>query len=167
MNAQVYRNIRYIRYVQFFKVLIIYRYLYEYYRYFQEGNNQEEVTDQIEVKEKTASRPKNFLIQTAPGSNTPKSQAASGFNSDLAANSCHIYLYFYRHRYYHPKLGRFLQQDPMGYEDSLNLYQAFNQNPVNFDDPMGLEKIDLVHATKPEYVPRILEKGLSSEKVKK
>jgi hypothetical protein len=25
----------------------------------------------------------------------------------------------------------------MGYEDSLNLYQAFNQNPVNFVDPMG------------------------------
>jgi hypothetical protein len=26
----------------------------------------------------------------------------------------------------------------MGYEDSLNLYQAFNQNPVNFTDPFGL-----------------------------
>jgi hypothetical protein len=25
----------------------------------------------------------------------------------------------------------------MGYEDSLNLYQAFNQNPVNFVDPFG------------------------------
>ncbi|MFW9874324.1 MAG: RHS repeat-associated core domain-containing protein, partial [Candidatus Thorarchaeota archaeon] len=46
-------------------------------------------------------------------------------------------LYFYRHRYYLPRLGRFLQTDPMGYEDSLNLYQAFNQNPVNFVDPMG------------------------------
>jgi hypothetical protein len=27
----------------------------------------------------------------------------------------------------------------MGYQDSLNLYQAFNQNPVNFTDPMGLD----------------------------
>jgi hypothetical protein len=27
----------------------------------------------------------------------------------------------------------------MGYEDSLNLYQAFNQNPVNFVDPFGLD----------------------------
>jgi len=36
------------------------------------------------------------------------------------------------------RLGvRFLQTDPMGYEDSLNLYQAFNQNPVNFVDPFG------------------------------
>jgi hypothetical protein len=25
----------------------------------------------------------------------------------------------------------------MGYQDSMNMYQAFNQNPVNFTDPMG------------------------------
>jgi RHS repeat-associated protein len=48
-----------------------------------------------------------------------------------------IGLYFYRARYLHPELGRFLQGDPNGYEDSLNMYQAFNQNPVNFVDPMG------------------------------
>jgi RHS repeat-associated protein len=54
-------------------------------------------------------------------------------------------LYYYRNRYYHPQLGRFLQQDPNGYEDSLNTYQAFNQNPVNFTDPFGtiIEKEDL------------------------
>jgi RHS repeat-associated protein len=46
-------------------------------------------------------------------------------------------LYYYRARYLHPELGRFLQPDPMGYEDSMNLYQAFNQNPVNFCDPFG------------------------------
>jgi RHS repeat-associated protein len=47
-------------------------------------------------------------------------------------------LYYYRNRYYHPKLGRFLQQDPMGYMDSMNLYQGFGMNPVNFVDPYGL-----------------------------
>jgi RHS repeat-associated protein len=46
-------------------------------------------------------------------------------------------LYYFRNRYYHPQLGRFLQQDPMGYEDSQNLYQAFGMNPVNFTDPFG------------------------------
>jgi len=50
-----------------------------------------------------------------------------------------IGLYFYRARYLHPELGRFLQSDPNGYEDSLNMYQAFNQNPVNFVDPFGEE----------------------------
>ena len=47
-------------------------------------------------------------------------------------------LYYYRNRYYHPALGRFLQRDPMGYEDSMNLYQAFGMNPANFTDPFGL-----------------------------
>ena len=28
----------------------------------------------------------------------------------------------------------------MGYEDSMNLYQAFNMNPVNFTDPFGLQE---------------------------
>ena len=46
-------------------------------------------------------------------------------------------LYYYRARYLLPELGRFLQGDPNVYEDSLNLYQSFNQNPVNFVDPMG------------------------------
>jgi RHS repeat-associated protein len=47
-------------------------------------------------------------------------------------------LYYYRHRYLHPELGRFLQTDPMGYHDSMNMYQAFNNNPANYTDPMGL-----------------------------
>jgi RHS repeat-associated protein len=46
-------------------------------------------------------------------------------------------LYYFRHRYYDPELGRFTQTDPMGYDDSMNLYQAFNQSPQNFGDPMG------------------------------
>ena len=41
-----------------------------------------------------------------------------------------------------PRIGRFLQPDPMGYEDSMNLYQGFNMNPVNFTDPMGLNQFD-------------------------
>jgi RHS repeat-associated protein len=47
-------------------------------------------------------------------------------------------LYFYRNRYYMPRIGRFLQTDPTGYMDSMNLYQAFGMNPVNFTDPFGL-----------------------------
>ncbi|MCK4765024.1 MAG: hypothetical protein KAW12_22690, partial [Candidatus Aminicenantes bacterium] len=47
-------------------------------------------------------------------------------------------LYYYRARYYDPIMGRFLQNDPMGYADSMNLYQGFGMNPVNFIDPLGL-----------------------------
>lgn len=50
-------------------------------------------------------------------------------------------LYYFRNRYYDPIMGRFLSVDPLGYHDSMNLYQAFNNNPVNFSDPFGLAKV--------------------------
>ena len=49
-------------------------------------------------------------------------------------------LYYYRFRYYHPTLGRFLEQDPIGILDNINLYSYVNNNPVNWIDPLGLEK---------------------------
>jgi hypothetical protein len=37
-----------------------------------------------------------------------------------------------------PTLGRFMQQDPMGYVDGVNDYQTEADNPINRRDPMGL-----------------------------
>jgi RHS repeat-associated protein len=75
-------------------------------------------------------------------------------------------VYDYRHRFYHPGLGRFIQIDPMGVQtegaklsaeqaalypmggapeifssSELNLYRYCNSNPVNNSDPLGLEII--------------------------
>uniref|UniRef100_UPI0025C36ECD RHS repeat-associated core domain-containing protein n=1 Tax=Acidovorax sp. TaxID=1872122 RepID=UPI0025C36ECD len=52
-------------------------------------------------------------------------------------------LYHYKARFYSPALGRFLQTDPIGMADDLNLYAYVGNSPVNFTDPSGLSAADV------------------------
>lgn len=39
---------------------------------------------------------------------------------------------------YSPTIGRWMERDPIGYDDGMNPYQIERSNPTNFVDPSGL-----------------------------
>ena len=58
--------------------------------------------------------------------------------SEVCVKETELELYYYKARFYDPKIGRFLQTDPAGTKDDLNLYAYVGNNPVNRVDPDGV-----------------------------
>ncbi|GEM_PF-1638622 len=51
-------------------------------------------------------------------------------------------LCYYKNRYLSPKIGRFLQPDPIGYDaGDLNLYAYVGNSPLVYTDPLGLQTV--------------------------
>ncbi len=78
-----------------------------------------------------------------------------GFASKTGAASTNSYKYtgreedgtgllYYRARYYHPRLQRFIAEDPIGFRGGINLYAYVGNNPIKQTDPTGLGPISFI-----------------------
>jgi RHS repeat-associated protein len=47
-------------------------------------------------------------------------------------------LYYYRARYYEPRIGRFLSEDPLGFHAGVNFYAYVDSRPTTLTDPSGM-----------------------------
>lgn len=59
-------------------------------------------------------------------------------------------LMYYRARWYDPRQGRFLSEDPSGMVGGMNLYAYVENNPIAFIDPSGLE---VYIGDRPAFIP--------------
>lgn len=72
----------------------------------------------------------NIVSQTGSLTN-PYTYTGREFDSESG-------LYYYRARYYDPNIGRFINEDPIGFGGGINKFVYTINNPVNFTDPSGL-----------------------------
>jgi RHS repeat-associated protein len=50
-------------------------------------------------------------------------------------------LYYYRARYYDPTVGRFVSEDPTGFEGGVHFYDYVRNGPPSWADPFGLQAL--------------------------
>jgi RHS repeat-associated protein len=72
----------------------------------------------------------NVLAQTNPAVSTRFLFTGREFDAETG-------LYYYRARYYDPKLGRFINKDPIRFRAGTNLYRYVGNAPQAFTDPQG------------------------------
>ncbi len=74
---------------------------------------------------------------------TPGAGNAGRFQYTGQAWIAELGLDYYKARFYNPGLGRFLQTDPVGYQDDFDLYTYVGNDPLNGTDPSGMADEEL------------------------
>ncbi|WP_437684250.1 RHS repeat-associated core domain-containing protein [Sorangium sp. So ce131] len=103
------------------------------------------------------------LVTVAPGASVSYSLRFPGHFYDEETG-----LFYNRYRYYSPRLGRYLQSDPVGQSGGINLY-SYPSNPLVHVDLLGLTdctggakgkgRVDPRRATTEEAADRVKEKN--------
>ena len=77
----------------------------------------------------------SFGKQTAYTGSLTNSFQYTGRESDPETG-----LYYYRARYYDPAAGRFLGEDSIGFDGGINFYNYVDNDPTDYEDPLGRRK---------------------------
>jgi RHS repeat-associated protein len=72
-----------------------------------------------------------------------------GFSSQYTERQ--LKLSYYGYRYYQPRHGRWLNQDPFGFQGGLNLYAFVANNPLNYIDPRGASALSILPSPNVEH----------------
>jgi len=92
----------------------------------------------------------SFGRPTVTGASNSNSYQYTGRENDGTG------LYYYRARYYHPTLQRFVSEDPIEFRGGdVNLYGYVGNRPTFSGDPLGLKKgssLELISFILPEFI---------------
>ena len=63
-------------------------------------------------------------------------------------------LHYNWHRYYNAQVGRYISADPIGQAGGINLFVYVRNNPINWQDPLGLRRYTILDVPDPSTLVR-------------